>query len=67
MTYSAQQKKIGDNVIVFDFGGDWPGMEAAIYLAEKRPPRHPHIITPAHRRNRSPISQERIPKKNYTT
>lgn len=28
-------KKVGENVLVFDFGGDWPGMEAAIYLAEK--------------------------------
>ncbi|MEY8191842.1 FAD-dependent oxidoreductase [Peribacillus simplex] len=28
-------KKVGDNVLVFDFVGDWPGMEAAIYLAEK--------------------------------
>ncbi|NYF24377.1 FAD-dependent oxidoreductase [Sporosarcina sp. JAI121] len=25
----------GQNAIVFDFGGDWPGIEAAIHLAEK--------------------------------
>jgi pyruvate/2-oxoglutarate dehydrogenase complex dihydrolipoamide dehydrogenase (E3) component len=31
---------IGKNVIVFDFAGDWPAMEAAIDLAEKG-----HIVT----------------------
>jgi len=28
------KKHVGQRVIVFDFGGDWAGMEAAIYLAE---------------------------------
>ncbi|WP_042345490.1 oxidoreductase [Bacillus massiliigorillae] len=30
-----QNAKVGKRVIVFDFGGDWPGMEAALHLAEK--------------------------------
>lgn len=27
--------KIGHNVLVFDFFGDWPGMEAAIHLSDR--------------------------------
>ncbi|MED1467960.1 FAD-dependent oxidoreductase [Bacillus salipaludis] len=33
--FNQQSKNIGNNVLVFDFGGDWPGMEAAIDMAEK--------------------------------
>ncbi|WP_051590956.1 oxidoreductase [Bacillus sp. UNC438CL73TsuS30] len=33
--FNKQSENIGNNVLVFDFGGDWPGMEAAIDLAEK--------------------------------
>ncbi|MED0673326.1 FAD-dependent oxidoreductase [Aneurinibacillus aneurinilyticus] len=33
--FSGHSMTVGHRVIVFDFGGDWPGMEAAIFLAEK--------------------------------
>jgi 2,4-dienoyl-CoA reductase-like NADH-dependent reductase (Old Yellow Enzyme family)/thioredoxin reductase len=33
--FKQRSKTIGKHVLVFDFGGDWPGMEAAIELAEK--------------------------------
>ncbi|MED4204839.1 FAD-dependent oxidoreductase [Neobacillus mesonae] len=33
--FNKQNMVIGKNVIVFDFAGDWPGIEAAIDLAEK--------------------------------
>lgn len=33
--FSGNPKPIGNRVIVFDFGGDWPGMESAVFLAEK--------------------------------
>ncbi|OIK15432.1 hypothetical protein BIV60_09780 [Bacillus sp. MUM 116] len=33
--FNRQRITIGKNVLVFDFAGDWPGMEAAIDLAEK--------------------------------
>ncbi|WP_168733944.1 FAD-dependent oxidoreductase [Metabacillus sediminilitoris] len=33
--FNQGSKTIGKHVLVFDFGGDWPGMEAAIELAEK--------------------------------
>ncbi|OCA84995.1 FAD-dependent oxidoreductase [Pseudobacillus wudalianchiensis] len=33
--FSSQSQEIGKHVLVFDFGGDWPGIEAAIHLAEK--------------------------------
>ncbi|KKB33216.1 oxidoreductase [Bacillus thermotolerans] len=33
--FRKRDRAIGKNVLVFDFGGDWPGMEAAIDLAEK--------------------------------
>lgn len=33
--FKQRSKTIGKHVFVFDFGGDWPGMEAAIELAEK--------------------------------
>lgn len=33
--FSNHPGEIGNRVVVFDFGGDWPGMEAAIFLKEK--------------------------------
>ena len=33
--FNKQNQTIGKNVLVFDFAGDWPGMEAALDLAEK--------------------------------
>ncbi|OIK14974.1 hypothetical protein BIV60_10595 [Bacillus sp. MUM 116] len=33
--FSNKSQKIGPRVLVFDFCGDWPGMEAAIFLKEK--------------------------------
>jgi 2,4-dienoyl-CoA reductase-like NADH-dependent reductase (Old Yellow Enzyme family)/thioredoxin reductase len=33
--FSGNPKPVGHRVLVFDFAGDWPGMEAAIFLAEK--------------------------------
>jgi 2,4-dienoyl-CoA reductase-like NADH-dependent reductase (Old Yellow Enzyme family)/thioredoxin reductase len=33
--FNQRSKTIGKHVLVFDFGGDWPGIEAAIELAEK--------------------------------
>ncbi|MEH7130861.1 FAD-dependent oxidoreductase [Neobacillus drentensis] len=33
--FSSNPKRIGKRVNVFDFSGDWPGIEAAIFLQEK--------------------------------
>ncbi|CEH32205.1 hypothetical protein AM501_14270 [Aneurinibacillus migulanus] len=33
--FSGRAMTIGHRVVVFDFAGDWPGIEAAIFLAEK--------------------------------
>jgi NADPH-dependent 2,4-dienoyl-CoA reductase/sulfur reductase-like enzyme len=33
--FSSHPKPVGNRVLVFDFAGDWPGIEAAIYLQEK--------------------------------
>ncbi|MCH6264299.1 MULTISPECIES: FAD-dependent oxidoreductase [Neobacillus] len=33
--FNKRDKQIGKNVLVFDFAGDWPAMEAAIELGEK--------------------------------
>ncbi|WP_256226966.1 FAD-dependent oxidoreductase [Fictibacillus sp. WQ 8-8] len=33
--FSGKPEAIGSRLFVFDFGGDWPAIEAAIFLAEK--------------------------------
>lgn len=33
--FSGTPREIGNRVLVFDFAADWPGMEAAVFLAEK--------------------------------
>lgn len=33
--FSSTPKEVGNRVLVIDFAGDWPGMEAAVFLAEK--------------------------------
>lgn len=33
--FSGNPRAVGHRVLVFDFAGDWPGVEAAIFLAEK--------------------------------
>ncbi|MEH7255385.1 FAD-dependent oxidoreductase [Neobacillus niacini] len=38
--FGGTPRAVGHRVVVFDFAGDWPGMEAAIFLAEKG-----HLVT----------------------